>query len=232
MTKIKLLFAFLVLWVMCVQAQPREIATFSRSNYAGWTYLNSSSVELTAQEIGRGRVTLFTNAKDGLVRELISPYITCSNLDALTVNVKYRTEYSYIADRVTLKVALCSLDGYEYGFTMTPVPAEEYDHDLTTVLSVPAGTAMCRLHFTAPYADVDNCGAIMEVHVFEGANDGYQSGDVNGDGIVDVDDVNQVINVILGISSSADCEGDVDVDGSGLVDVDDVNAVINKILLS
>lgn len=52
-------------------------------------------------------------------------------------------------------------------------------------------------------------------------------GDQNGDGIIDIDDVNIVINMILNkvpMSSSAD------VDASGIVDVDDVNTLINMIL--
>lgn len=55
-------------------------------------------------------------------------------------------------------------------------------------------------------------------------------GDVTGDGIVDVEDVNVSINVILhlpqeGIESSA-----ADVTGDGIVDVEDVNEIINIIL--
>ncbi|MBO7610283.1 MAG: dockerin type I repeat-containing protein [Muribaculaceae bacterium] len=52
-------------------------------------------------------------------------------------------------------------------------------------------------------------------------------GDVNGSGIVDVEDVNAVINIMLnyiGPTAAAD------VDGSGIVDVEDLNVVINIIL--
>ena len=58
----------------------------------------------------------------------------------------------------------------------------------------------------------------------------YATGDVDGSGIVDVDDVNAIINVILGNNAISDYKGNADVDGSGIVDVDDVNAVINIIL--
>lgn len=54
-------------------------------------------------------------------------------------------------------------------------------------------------------------------------------GDVDGSGIVDVDDVNCVINVILGKTSTYST-ADADVNASGIVDVDDVNAIINIIL--
>ena len=50
--------------------------------------------------------------------------------------------------------------------------------------------------------------------------------DVNGDGKVDIDDVNEIINVILDYKSNPR----TDVDGSGKTDVDDLNMVINNIL--
>ncbi|MBR1803919.1 MAG: hypothetical protein IJ775_03315 [Muribaculaceae bacterium] len=55
-------------------------------------------------------------------------------------------------------------------------------------------------------------------------------GDVDGDGKVDVSDVNAVINIILKSKTEADYPGKADVDGDGKVDVSDVNAIINQIL--
>ncbi len=60
-------------------------------------------------------------------------------------------------------------------------------------------------------------------------DDYYHStdGDVNGDGVVDVTDVNMVINIILtdGSNDAADVNDD------GVIDVTDVNAIINIILV-
>ena len=56
------------------------------------------------------------------------------------------------------------------------------------------------------------------------------AGDVDGNGLVDIDDVNALINIILGKAGAGDYAGVADVDGSGLVDVDDVNAVVKIIL--
>ena len=50
--------------------------------------------------------------------------------------------------------------------------------------------------------------------------------DVNGDGRVDIDDVNEIINVILDRKTNPRA----DVNGSGKVDVDDMNMVINYML--
>ena len=56
-------------------------------------------------------------------------------------------------------------------------------------------------------------------------------GDVDGNGLVDVDDVNATINLILLFDQYKDrYPGNADLDGNGLIDVDDVNALINIIL--
>ena len=55
---------------------------------------------------------------------------------------------------------------------------------------------------------------------------GGMRGDVNGDGSVDVDDMNIVINIMVNKASFANWPA-ADVDGSGNVDVDDLNIIIN-----
>ncbi|MBQ0069677.1 MAG: hypothetical protein KBT09_08000, partial [Bacteroidales bacterium] len=50
---------------------------------------------------------------------------------------------------------------------------------------------------------------------------------VNGDGIVDIADVNVLIDMILGLQEKAAI---ADVNGDGNVDVADMNSVINIIL--
>lgn len=54
-------------------------------------------------------------------------------------------------------------------------------------------------------------------------------GDVDGNGTVDVTDVNFVVNIILGKAQFANYPN-ADVDGNGVVDVTDVNKVVNIIL--
>ncbi|MBO4871078.1 MAG: hypothetical protein J5565_03740 [Muribaculaceae bacterium] len=58
----------------------------------------------------------------------------------------------------------------------------------------------------------------------------YKEGDVNGDGKVDVADVNCAINIILEIKTPEDYVGNADLNGDGKVDVSDVNLIINIIL--
>lgn len=55
-------------------------------------------------------------------------------------------------------------------------------------------------------------------------------GDVTGDGIVDIEDVNAVINIILKVKTQDDYPGNADLNNDGTIDVDDMNIIINIIL--
>ena len=97
-----------------------------------------------------------------------------------------------------------------------------------------------------PFRDVDIYS--LTLHVPKGSKDKYNSeypwywcnivedlgtqvsGDINNDGMVDVEDVNAMINIILKLNTMSDYSGNGDMDGNGIIDVEDVNAVINIIL--
>lgn len=55
-------------------------------------------------------------------------------------------------------------------------------------------------------------------------------GDVTGDGVVDIDDVNAVINIILKVKTEDDYPGNANINNDDTVDVDDMNLIINIIL--
>jgi hypothetical protein len=57
----------------------------------------------------------------------------------------------------------------------------------------------------------------------------YQSGDVNHDGTVDIDDVTALINYVLG-SPGDSCPICANINGDNSIDIDDVTALINKVL--
>lgn len=57
-----------------------------------------------------------------------------------------------------------------------------------------------------------------------------KSGDVNGDGIVDISDVNIILNIMLGKDTASKYNGRADVTGDGSVDVSDINTCLNIIL--
>lgn len=71
-------------------------------------------------------------------------------------------------------------------------------------------------------------GNVQQI-VFAGGQE-TKKGDVNGDGIVDVSDVNILINIILGSDQASKYDGRADVNGDGSVDVADVNEIVNLML--
>ena len=64
----------------------------------------------------------------------------------------------------------------------------------------------------------------------QGEKSPYPKGDVNGDGEVNIADVNCVIDVILGFREADEFEGRADVNEDGEVNIADVNAIIDIIL--
>ena len=80
--------------------------------------------------------------------------------------------------------------------------------------------------------DFVNGGFYTLYGMIDTVNGGSQqpTGDVTGDNIVDVEDVNAVINIILKFNGVNDYPGNADMDNSGIIDVADVNIIINKIL--
>ena len=60
--------------------------------------------------------------------------------------------------------------------------------------------------------------------------DSLLTGDVNGDGVVDIADVNIVINIMLGKDTPDGYPGQANVDGKAAIDIADVNMVINIML--
>ncbi len=55
-------------------------------------------------------------------------------------------------------------------------------------------------------------------------------GDVNGDGVVNVADINAVVNIILGGKTSPEIVKRADVNGDGMINISDVNLLISIIL--
>lgn len=72
------------------------------------------------------------------------------------------------------------------------------------------------------YATVMVNGTDPNSHIYDG--------DVNGDGVVDITDVNILINIILGKTEAEDIEGNADINDDRTIDITDVNIVLNLIL--
>ena len=63
-----------------------------------------------------------------------------------------------------------------------------------------------------------------------GASSTFKKGDVNGDGKVNGDDLNILINILLGKDQASNYGGRANVDSTGEIDGNDLNALINILL--
>ncbi|MBR1803839.1 MAG: leucine-rich repeat protein, partial [Muribaculaceae bacterium] len=82
------------------------------------------------------------------------------------------------------------------------------------------------------YQADENWGKFLTIEEIDVEDPGDEPvvGDLNGDGKVDVSDVNIAINIILGTTASDEIQAASDLTGDGKTDVSDVNALINIIL--
>lgn len=87
----------------------------------------------------------------------------------------------------------------------------------STAFKIGAGEWNLSLNLQARTLTITNAQAVV-------------SGDIDGNGIVDVEDLNIVINIILKDNTNPAQSALADLDGNGIVDVEDVNALINIIL--
>ena len=79
------------------------------------------------------------------------------------------------------------------------------------------------------YQADENWGKFLYIEEIDVEEPGVVS-DLNGDGVVDVADVNICINIILELNNDPEVKALADLNGDGVVDVADVNAIINIIL--
>ncbi len=91
------------------------------------------------------------------------------------------------------------------------------------------GTTYDANHVGKEYARIDG-GPDMPGYFTDPNAVVLMPGDVNGDNVVDIDDVSAIIFIILEKNTIDDFPGNADLDGNGTVDVDDMNAVIHIIL--
>ena len=124
----------------------------------------------------------------------------------------------------TSSAPFCTIDSVGY-YNAGDAVTLSYNGDVPEgkeVIFAVNGTAIEGDTFEMPLDDV-----VVTVTI---GGDAGKPGDLNGDGNVDVLDVNIVINLVLGRVAAAEVTGDPDLDGSGAIDVVDVNALINLIL--
>ena len=79
------------------------------------------------------------------------------------------------------------------------------------------------------YQADENWGKFLNIEEIDVEEPGVE-GDLNGDGTVDIADVNICINIILELNNDPEVKALADLNGDGNVDISDVNSIINIIL--
>lgn len=191
------------------------------------------AVDITWQS-GNAKVA---SVKDGFVTA-ISPgtiYITAINLnglrDSCIVFVPVPLTTGIVLSENDIKL-FCGQHHqlsvtFKPNYAYSPVQWTSTDTRVVNVNSDGEITALAKgiAAVIATTTDGTNLSASCLIRVDE-----ISQGDVNGDGKVDVEDVNVVINYILKINTNGDYPGNVDINGDGKIDVEDVNEIINLIL--
>lgn len=214
--------------ILCsaLTAGANEYAVFNLNSFDGWIYTREG-VTLTTEYIGANKVKLFRNSA-GKDFTLISPSFEPTGNRNIRVKFDWQSptlgEDNYNLTKNSPFVELLDLNGNVLQQVYYQLKTEELKRTLNVVLKVPEGhSGAVKVRLAAWNADVNTPGAVREVEIIAPT-----SGDVNGDGSVNVSDVTQLINVILGISDLP--EELADVNGDGSVNVTDVTALINVIL--
>lgn len=95
-------------------------------------------------------------------------------------------------------------------------------------------TVTCEANEGAPRSANVKCAIPGAYVVLSISQDGEGApalkGDVNGDGVVDINDVNILVNIVLGKDDAKKYDGRADVNGDGTVDIADVDATITALL--
>ncbi|MDO4511076.1 MAG: dockerin type I repeat-containing protein [Bacteroidales bacterium] len=217
-------FVLAVLLVMPFCGQAQKLAEFNLNCFDGWTYTRSS-VTLNLQSISSYKVNLYGNYM------LISPLFSTQNVKHVKAEVTIITK-EYQQDRYNIAKASPTLELIDEQGTVVASKKHNYDEALyqqivEEYLTVPEGAGKLAMRFSAPSADANCTGSVIEVLLTASNTDGVVKGDIDGNGKCDVSDVTDLINIILGDKVINDA---ADVNENGIVDISDVTALINLIL--
>ena len=163
----------------------------------------------------------------------ISAFLGCTNLETIFLNkMKYILYAAFIncnkLKSIYLNLPASDMEGIEpYSFINMGYEGEmEEGMYIPAIIYVPAGQKSAyEEKFFADQSDdllyFYEHGRIQE-GTFVPPTD--VTGDVSGDGSVDVDDINVVINMMLNKTDKTEA---ADINGDGMVDIDDLNIIIN-----
>ena len=206
--------------VATVEPEDASFPTISWSSDKPSVATVDSTGLVTALSVGRAFIRAYTTDGSGLVA-------TCTVIvsDVPSTAISINPVEATIECGQTLRIAA----------TITPADASNQNlrwiSSNTAVATVDeqgvvTGVGAGRAAITATTTDGSNLSAACLVMVI----DSHKNGDVNGDGLVDIDDVNIIINTIIMHLPDDAYTYSTDIDDSGYVDIDDLNMVINAML--
>ncbi len=223
---------------LCSSAQT-EIATFYRTGNYGYggpaTGGTSAEVDdmVTAEsyQLPAFRWKYYTN-DIAVIINLLDPNGNPITQDDITADQPDGRPLLYIYDETAKQIVQVqgTSPNAEGFFAVTPgasvvVKNVDYTHQYRIIAkSVTCGQDEVLASFGSIDNDIDLTFTLQQEKAI------VVHGDVTGDGLVDIADVNAVINVMLGKWTAADCANDPDLTGDGKVDIADVNASINYML--
>ena len=218
-----LLLACVLLLGCAVWAQ---VPQFSNKSFEDWIYTNPAT-PLNGSNILANKIYLYTTST-GLHLMLTSPRFACHKGEVIDMEVTWITDQwqqpSFVVSKVALTAALLDEAGVTVD-SVTWVPTSVSRTNLVPLsLTVPRSMSQARLRFAAWKGDVNSSGAVRQIVIMASMR-----GDVDGDGEVNIADINAVIAAILG-PVDPDLMERADVNSDGEVNVQDINAVIAIIL--
>ena len=191
-----------------------------KGNFSNWSFLYANVV-FAPDSVCNGRKAV----------SMIMPsnfYMT-QELPALPYMISYHA-YNYSGSAAKIRIEYKGADES----TWTTVHTDEIASGTDEIISCSVVVASSKMYrFSQPAGSKKNNIYIDDITFYYKGDDVPLNeftdvqGDVDGDGEVDVTDVNFIINIVLGKNQSVDT---ADVNGDGKIDVTDVNNVINIIL--
>lgn len=211
--------------LMAIDACAQQLPQFAYNNYEGWTY-NNPGLELNTDNISQARIRLYVDSQ-GLVVTLTSPDFACQGLDSIRADVKWRSS----SPTVALTMALDDYLGTPLDSASCLPSSASHDQDLSFTLPIPAGLDTARVRFVSWNAIASTSGAIRRITItgIAAAPHDTPTGDVDGDGHVNIADVTVLINLLLN-SNTGPQAASADVNHDTKINIDDVTTLINILL--
>ena len=203
-----------------------QYAVFNQNSFDGWIYTRDN-VTLTTEFISAYKVTIYKNSA-GKDFTLISPSFDTNGNRTLRVIFDWRAntydEENYNLTKNSPYIELLDLNGNVIAQNFYQLKEVKLIHDIDAVVKIPDNfTGPLKVRIAAWNADTNTPGAVKHVEISS-----QNTGDVNGDGTINVSDITKLINVIMGIIDLPDEFADVN--GDGTVNVSDITALVNIIL--